>query len=610
MTTSAEVDQKEVGRLSVHAENVLPIIKKWLYSDKEIFLRELLSNSVDAITKLKHVALTENITPPPPAIDVKIDKDRKTLTISDTGIGMSAEEIKKYLAQVAFSGAEEFMSRYKVGDEGDFIIGHFGLGFYSAFMVSDKVEVVSRSYRPDEPAAAWESSGGLEYTLAPATREGIGTDVILHISEGDKEFLEEARVEHVIRKYCNFLPVPIRLNGREVNDQTPLWTRMPTSLKDEDYLAFYRKAYPFEDDPLFWIHLNADYPFRLQGILYFPRFKHEFEISKGEVQLYCNQVFVAENTQDLIPRFLTVLKGMIDCPDIPLNVSRSALQNDPYVRKISQHIVKKVADKLVQLFKGQRETFEKHWEHIHPFVKFGMMEDEKFYAACREIVLYESTHGGFTTLDDYLARNKDRHPRQIYYASASDKQATYLQLFKQEGMEALLLPSLLDTHFIHFLESKEDVRFNRVDSSISDHLVDKSDRSKIVDAQGKTLDDRLKERFEKALGIPNLTIKVARLKSADVPAIVVESEYSRRFKEMSALMGQVPAAGPTPRTLVVNSANPLVERVLQGDDPARSDELAQHLYDLARLAHEGLQGEELTRFIARSQRLLIGGRET
>lgn len=604
MTTS--LDQKEVGRLSVHAENVLPIIKKWLYSDKEIFLRELLSNSVDAITKLKHVALTEGVSPAPPGIDVHLDKDRGTLTVSDTGIGMSAEEIKKFLAQVAFSGAEEFMSRYKVGDEGDFIIGHFGLGFYSAFMVADKVEVVSRSYRTDEPAAAWESSGGLEYSLGPAMRAENGTDVILHISESDREFLEEARVEHVIRKYCNFLPVPIRLNGRLINEQTPLWTRMPTSLKDEDYLEFYRKAYPFEDDPLFWIHLNADYPFRLQGILYFPHFKHEFDISKGQVQLYCNQVFVADNTQDLIPRFLTVLKGMVDCPDIPLNVSRSALQNDPYVRKISQHIVKKVADKLVQLFKGQRETFEKHWEHIHPFVKFGMMEDEKFYSACKEIVLYESTRGGFTAIDDYLERNKDKHPKEIYYASASDQQATYLQLFKEEGMEALLLPSLLDTHFIHFLESKGEVRWSRVDSSVSDHLVDKSDHSRVVDAQGKTLDDRIQDRFEKALGMPGLTIKAARLKSADVPAIVVESEYSRRFKEMAAMMGQQATAGPTPRTLVVNSASPLVERVLQGDDPARSDELAAHLYDLARLAHEGLQGDELTRFIARSQRLLLG----
>ncbi len=602
MTTA----QKEVGKLSVHAENVLPIIKKWLYSDKEIFLRELLSNSVDAITKLKHVALTEGVTAPPPGIDVRVDKDKGTLTVSDTGIGMSAEEIKKFLAQVAFSGAEEFMSRYKVGDEGDFIIGHFGLGFYSAFMVSDKVEVVSKSYRPDEEAAAWESEGGLEYTLGPAMRSEIGTDVILHVSGADKEYLEEARVEHIIRKYCNFLPVAIRLNGREINEQTPLWTKMPSSLKDEDYLGFFHKAYPYEDDPLFWIHLNADYPFRLQGILFFPRFKHEFEIAKGEVQLYCNQVFVAENTQDLIPRFLTVLKGMIDCPDIPLNVSRSALQNDPYVRKISQHIVKKVADKLVQLYKSQRETFEKHWEHINAFVKFGMMEDEKFYSSCREVLLYETTRGGFTTLDDYLARNKEKHPNQIYYASASDQQATYLQLFKEEGMEALLLPSLLDTHFIHFMESKDEVRWSRVDSTVSDHLVDKSDHSRVVDAQGKTLDDKIQERFEKVLGNPGLAIKVARLKSADVPAIVVESEYSRRFKEMSAMMGRDLLAGPTPRTLVVNSASPLVERAMQAEDPARAEELMAHLYDLARLAHEGLQGDELTRFIARSQRLLLG----
>ncbi len=604
MTTSSAAE-RETGKLSIHAENVLPIIKKWLYSDKEIFLRELLSNSVDAITKLKHVALTEGVTPPPPGVDVRIDRDAGTLTVSDSGIGMNADEIKRFISQVAFSGAEEFMSRYKPGEEGDFIIGHFGLGFYSAFMVSDKVEVISKSYREADPAASWISDGGLEYTLGTGERAEIGTDVVLHVSEADREFLDAARIEHIIKKYCNFLPVPIRLDGREINDQKPLWTRMPTSLKDEDYLAFFHQAYPFEEDPLFWIHLNADYPFRLQGILYFPRLAHEFEAAKGQVQLYCNQVFVSDNTQDLIPRFLTVLKGMIDCPDIPLNVSRSALQNDPYVRKISQHIVKKVADKLADLFKAQRETFEKHWEHIHPFVKFGMMEDDKFYQACRPVVLYESTSGGLSTLDEYLARNREKHPNHVYYVSAADQQATYLQLFKSEGMEALLLPSVLDTHFIHVMEGKEDIRWSRVDSGVSDHLVEKSDASRIVDAQGKTLDDRVKERFEQALKEADLEIKVARLKSPDVPAIVVESEYERRFKELSASIGrEIPHTGR--RTLVVNSANPLVERALQAMTPDRSDDLCRHVLDLARLAHEGLQGEALAEFVARSQRLLLG----
>jgi len=416
------------------------------------------------------------------------------------------------------------------------------------------------------------------------------------------------RVLHIVKKYCNFLPVPIRLAGRQINEQSPLWTRMPTSLKDEDYLGFFHKAYPYEDDPLFWIHLNADYPFRLQGILYFPRFKHEFDVTKGEVQLYCNQVFVAENTQDLIPRFLTVLKGMIDCPDIPLNVSRSALQNDPYVRKISGHIVKKVADKLASLFKADRPAFEKQWEDLHPFVKFGMMEDDKFYQACKDIVLYESTAGGMVTIEEYLARNKEKHENQVYYLSAADRQATYLQLFQAEGMEALILPSMLDTHFIGFLETKGDVRWGRVDSSLSDSLVDKSEHSRVVDAHGQTLDDKLKARFESALkavlGDGGPEVKVARLKSADVPAIVVENEHARRLREMSAMFGRDTPA-PLRRTLVVNSASPLVEKLATGDPSEHTEEVCRHLYDLARLAHEGLRGDDLAAFIARSQKLLV-----
>jgi molecular chaperone HtpG len=598
----------EVAKLEIHAENVLPIIKKWLYSDKEIFLRELLSNSVDAITKLKHVALTESVAVPAPGIDIRVDKEKGTLTISDSGIGMSAEEIKTYLGQVAFSGAETFLARYKLGQEGDFIIGHFGLGFYSAFMVADKVEVVSKSYKAEEPAARWVSEGGLEYRMDGAEREEMGTDVVLHLAKTEGDYLEEVRVEHIVKKYCNFLPVPIRLGGRQINEQSPLWTKMPTSLKDEDYLAFFHKAYPYEDDPLFWIHLNADYPFRLQGILYFPRFKHEFDVTKGEVQLYCNQVFVAENTQDLIPRFLTVLKGMIDCPDIPLNVSRSALQNDPYVRKISGHIVKKVADKLVALFKADRSAFEKQWEDLHPFVKFGMMEDDKFYQACKDIVLYESTAGGMVAIEEYLARNKEKHENQVYYASAADRQATYLQLFQAEGMEALILPSMLDTHFIQFLETMGEIRWSRVDSSLSDSLVDKSEHSRVVDAHGQTLDDKLKARFEaalkSALGDGGPEVKVARLKSADVPAIMVENEHARRLREMSAMFGKdMPA--PLRRTLVINSASPLVEKLATSDSSEHAEEVCRHLYDLARLAHEGLRGDDLAAFISRSQRLLL-----
>lgn len=591
------------GTLAIHAENVLPIIKKWLYSDKEIFVRELISNAVDAITKVRHVALSESVGDlGDPAVDVRIDKDKGTLTISDDGIGMSEAEIRKYIAQVAFSGAEEFVEHYKVDADKNQIIGHFGLGFYSAFMVSDQVEVVSRSYRPDEPASRWTCTGGLEYTLEPADRSR-GTDVVLTLSQEDREYLEPARIEHVIKKYCNYLPVAIRLDGRIVNDRAPLWTRSPQGLKDEDYLEFYRKAFPFEDDPLFWIHLNADYPFRLQGVLYFPRFKHELEASKGRIQLFCNQVFVSDHAEDLILHFLTVLRGMIDCPDIPLNVSRSALQNDPYVRKVSSHITKKVADRLVSLFKTQRETYERDWDNIHPFVKFGMMEDDKFHDAVKDAVLFESTRGRHTTLAEYLERNSERQGKQVYYASRGDAQATYLQLLEAEGLEALYTHSALDSHFIQFLEHKNpDVRWNRVDASVSDLLVDRSHKA-IVDAQGQSTDDRIADAFKTALSDAGVDILVQHLKTDEIPALVIQPEQARRLKEMSALLGQ-PMELPGRKTLVINASSALVQRALAQAGTDRGTELAHHVYDLARLAHEGLSGDEMARFISRSHRLL------
>ncbi len=599
---ATDTANEQTGTLAVHAENILPIIKKWLYSDKEIFLRELISNAMDAITKLKHVGLSEGLGELGDlAIDVRIDRDQGTLTVSDDGIGMSAEEIRQYIAQVAFSGAEEFVRRYEIDAEKNQIIGHFGLGFYSAFMVSSRVEVLSRSYRPDEPATRWVCDGGLEYTMAPTERTR-GTDIILHLPEEDREYLETARIEHVIKKYCNYLPIAIRLDGKTLNDRAPLWTKTPQGLKDEDYLEFYRKAFPFEDDPLFWIHLNADYPFRLQGILYFPRFKHELDASKGQIQLFCNQVFVSDHADALIPRFLTVLRGMIDGPDIPLNVSRSALQNDPYVRKISTYITKKVADRLVTLFKSRRETFEKHWEDIHPFVKFGMMEDEKFHDAVQDIVLFETTRGGYTTLKDYLERNEARQGKQVYYAAKGDAQATYLQLLEAEGLEALYTQTVLDSHFIQFLEHKgPEIRWSRVDSSVSDLLVDRSHKA-IVDAEGRSTDDRIADAFKSVLGQEaDVEIQVQHLKSAEVPALVIQPEHARRLKEMSALLGEAMAL-PGRKTLVVNASSALVQKALAEVD-SRED-LCRQVYDLARLAHEGLSGDEMAQFIARSHRLL------
>jgi molecular chaperone HtpG len=596
----------EVGNLSINAENILPIIKKWLYSDKEIFLRELVSNAVDAITKLKHLAVTENIELTAPfRIDVTVDKEAKTVTISDNGVGMSAEEVKKYINQVAFSGAAEFMEHYKLNEEGQQIIGHFGLGFYSAFMVADKVEIVSQSFREGEGAIHWESAGGLEFKLDSTERAaGRGSDIILHLGEEGAEFLEEVRVRTILDKYCKFLPIEIHLNGQHINERTPIWTKSPSSLKDEDYLDFFRASYPYEDDPLFWIHLNVDYPFRLQGVLYFPKLRHEMDASKGQIQLYCNQVFVADNTQELIPRFLTVLKGMIDCPDIPLNVSRSQLQNDPYVKKISGHITKKVADRLAQLFKGQREDFEKYWADINPFVKFGMMDDDKFYEAVKDIVIFETTNGGYTTIADYLTRSEEKHKDRVYYAEGGDTQATYLDLFKAQGLEAVLTHSVLDSHFIHFLENKRpEVRWTRVDAAVNEHLVDKDETAQVVDAEGKTQDVRLVEIVTSALGAEGLEVQVQALKSRDVSGLITQSEQERRLKEMSA-MWQKDLGLPDRKTLVLNSNSPVVQRLLSTPEGSARTELAAHIYDLARLAHEGLKGDEMAKFIARSHRLL------
>ncbi|MNX71111.1 Chaperone protein HtpG [compost metagenome] len=595
---------QEHGHLSIHAQNILPIIKKWLYSDHEIFLRELVSNGVDAISKLKHLALTENLGDLGPfQVEVHVDKDAKTLTVKDNGIGMTADEVRQYINQVAFSGAKEFVERYQLGGEQNGIIGHFGLGFYSSFMVAERVEIRTRSYRAGETACHWSSEGGLEFLLEPDTKADRGTEIILHLGPDGEEFLEALRVRTVLKKYCSYLPIPISLNGQVINDQAPIWAKSPSSLKDEDYLEFFRKAYPFEEDPLFWIHLNVDYPFRLQGVLYFPRLKHEFDVSKGQVQLYCNNVFVAENSQDVIPRFLTVLKGMIDCPDIPLNVSRSMLQNDPYVRKISGHITKKVADRLAQLFRADRAKFEGYWEDIHPFVKFGMLEEEKFYDAAKEVVLFKATDGAFMTVPEYLERNRERAENQVFYAEDGDAQTTYLELFKAEGLVALYTHGLLDTHFIQLLERKEpSVKWIRVDAGITDHLLDK-DAPQVLDADGQTSDDKIKAIAEKVLGSHGIEIQVKRLKSADVSGLITQSEMERRFNEMtSAWKGATEL--PTRRTLVLNANSPVVHKLLSTGEEGDAQDLADHIYDLARLAHDGLKGEDLAKFIARSHKLL------
>lgn len=595
---------EERGHLSIHAENILPIIKKWLYSDHEIFLRELVSNGVDAVSKLKHLALLENLGEMGPfRVEVRIDKDAKTLTIEDNGIGMTADEVRQYINTVAFSGAQDFVQRYKVDAEKNAIIGHFGLGFYSAFMVADKVEIRTRSYKAEAEACHWVSEGGLEFTLGPCDKPERGTAITLHLSEDSKEFLEAVRVRHVLEKYAKYLPVDILLDGAHINGQAPIWTQSPASLKDEDYLTFFRAAYPFEEEPLFWIHLNVDYPFRLQGVLFFPKLKHEFDVSKGQVQLYCNNVFVTENVQDVIPRYLMVLKGMIDCPDIPLNVSRSMLQNDPYVKKIAGHITKKVADRLLTLYRTQREQYEGYWDDIHPFVKFGMLEDEKFFEAAQEAVIFRDTAGAFSTVSEYLERNKEKAENKVYYAEAGDAQTTYVDLFKAQGLEALYTSGPLDVHFIHLLETKNrEVKWVRVDAGLSDHLVD-TGAAQIVDADGKTGDEKLKELAARLLKARGVNVEVQRLKADDISGLITQGEMERRLADMSA-MWKDRVELPSQKTLVLNANSPVVQKLLVTTDESQAQELAEHVHDLARLAHEGLKGEDLSKFIARSHKLL------
>lgn len=595
----------EQGRLSIHAENLLPIIKKWLYSEKEIFLRELVANAFDATTKARHVALVEGLGDLGPlGIDIDIDKDARTVTIRDAGIGMTADEIREYLTQVAFSGAQAFAEKYEVRGDGQGIIGHFGLGFYSAFMVASKVEVRSRGILEGDGAGTrWISDGGMTFEMGPMSRATRGTDIILHLDEESGEYLEEVRLAHLVRRYANYLPLPIRVAGKEINHQAPLWTRSPQSLADEDYKAFYDKAFPFQGEPLFWVHLNTDYPFKLQGILYFPRLRHELDVSKGEVQLYCNQVFVADHSEAVIPKFLTILKGMIDCPDLPLNVSRSALQNDPQVRKIAQHIVRKVADRLVSLHKDDRQAFEAAWADIHPFVKFGFIEDDRFHEACKEVLLFRTTDGSWLSPTDWLARYGDKTQGKIVYVLGEDLKGTTRSLLESKDIHAVHLEGPFDVHFIQFLEGKQpEQRWVRADAVLGDLLARESDDPGVVDANGLTRDDRIVARFRIALGEAAPEMKVVSLDAAEVSALLVSDEEARRLQQFASLWGQDERASGD-RTLLLNRDHPLVQRALDAEEAA-GVELSRHVYDLARLAVGDLPPYDLQAFIRRAQDLL------
>jgi molecular chaperone HtpG len=614
LENSNKIFYMQKGNIRVQTENIFPIIKKFLYSEQDIFLRELVSNAVDATQKLKTLSsigeakgdLGEL------RIDIKIDTEKKTLTIADKGIGMTNDEVDKYLNQVAFSGAEEFLQKYK-GQNENSIIGHFGLGFYSSFMVSDKVEVITKSFREGAKAVKWECDGSPEFTLEEMDKQERGTDIILYLNEESKEFLESHRVKSILEKFCRFLPVPIFFEDKQINNPTPAWTKKPSELTADDYQNFYKELYPFNEPPLFWIHLNVDYPFNLTGILFFPKIKQTYEIQKDKIQLYCNQVFVTDEVKDIVPEFLMLLQGVIDSPDIPLNVSRSYLQGDPNVRKINTHITKKVADKLEEIFNNDRKSFEEKWESLGLFVKYGMMTDDKFLEKANKFLVMEDSSEAtkFYTIDEYktataaLQTNKDGK-QVIIYTTNPVQQDAYIKAAAAKGYKVVKMETLVDAAFINSMEMKwENVQFTRVDADIADNLVDKNENTESV--LSKDENDKLKNLFEQQKTALHITVEVKGL-NADVPPVVAtRPEMMRRMKDMGAMGGGMAAfyaAMPDEVTLTVNGNHPIYRNILSEADEAKKEKQVRNLADLALLSQDLLKGNDLTNFINRSVELM------
>jgi molecular chaperone HtpG len=651
----------EQGTISIHTENIFPIIKKSLYSDHQIFLRELVSNAVDAIQKLKMVSRAGDYAGDigEPEIEIAIDKSKKTLSISDNGIGMTAEEVKKYINQVAFSSAEEFIHKYQ-GKSDQPIIGHFGLGFYSSFMVAQKVEIDTLSYREGAQAVHWSCDGSPEFTLDESSRTTRGTTITLTLQAEEEEYLESSRIKNLVKTYCDFMPVPIKLEGEVLNQQKAPWRESPNNLSKEDYLEFYRYLYPFQEEPLLWVHLNTDYPFIINGILYFPKMRPDVDVTKGQIKLFCNQVFVSDNCEEIIPQFLMPMRGVIDSTDIPLNVSRSALQGDRTVRKIGDYIAKKVGDRLKELYRDNREQYISTWKDLGTFVKFGVLNDDKFKKQVEDIIIFRSTakvaekaaetpavevqssEGDvwqdvtptspstensatsipYTTLKEYLERNKERHENKVFYCTDEATQATYVELHKNQGLEVLFMDSFIDTHFINFLEREyQDVKFTRVDSDLDNTLLDQDKAGEIVDpTTNKTKSEVIKELFEKALNKPKVNIRTEALKSDNPqgtpPAMVLLPEILRRLREMNAMMQQQNTEFPEDHILVVNTAHPLIQNlanlsqgsIIQGDGISPTAQLVnmicQHVYDLALMSQKGFDGEGMKSFVERSNDVL------
>ncbi|MGB3184205.1 MAG: molecular chaperone HtpG [Cyclobacteriaceae bacterium] len=599
---------QEKGTISIHTENIFPIIKKFLYSDHEIFLRELVSNAVDATQKLKRLASINEFEGELGELKVKvsIDKEAKTITISDRGVGMTAEEIKKYINQIAFSGATEFLEKYKDKGDEQQIIGHFGLGFYSAFMVAKKVDIVTKSFREGSEPARWIGEGDTQFEITTAEKEDRGTDIILHISEDSEEFLEEARLKTILDKYCRFLPVEIEFKDEIINDPEPLWTKQPSELSDEDYLSFYKKLYPFAEDPLFWIHLNVDYPFNLTGILYFPKVKNEFEVQKNKIQLYSRQVFITDEVKDVVPEFLMLLHGVIDSPDIPLNVSRSFLQADGNVKKINSHITKKVGDKLAELFKNDRKGFEEKFDSIGVFVKYGMVSEEKFYEKAKDFVLLKNTEGEFSTMEEYQEKVKPLQTDKtdtvvMLYTDDQGLQDAYIQSAKKRSYDVLVLDGVLDSHFINMLENKlEKVSLKRVDSETIDKLIDKDEVQESVLSENER--ESLKKIFETALEDRKPNLQIENMASDETPVTIVLPEFMRRMQDMAKTNGGMAMMGgmPNQHNVVINANHPLMGKIIRSKKEEKKTELAKQAYDLALLSQNMLKGGDLTAFISRS----------
>ena len=657
------------GNLSINSENIFPIIKKWLYSDHDIFYRELVSNGCDAITKLKKLELMGEYTKPEGMeykVQVTVNPDEKTIAITDNGLGMSESEVEEYINQIAFSGAQDFLEKYKDKANEDQIIGHFGLGFYSAFMVADKVTIDTLSYKEGSKPVHWESEGGLTFEMKDGEKAEQGTTITLYLNEDSYEYSNEYRAREVLEKYCSFMPVPIFLNNEKaepqyetiekdeltekdtiietivepakteekenengeketvetepakekykilkrpvaLNDTTPLWSKHPNECTDEEYRDFYRKVFHDYKEPLFWIHLNMDYPFNLKGILYFPKINTEYDSIEGTIKLYNNQVFIADNIKEVIPEFLMLLKGAIDCPDLPLNVSRSALQNDGFVKKISDYITKKVADKLSGMCKTNRENYEKYWDDIAPFIKFGCIKDEKFAEKMNDYILFKNLDGKYLTLKDCLEENKEKHENTVFYVTDEKEQSQYINMFKKEGLDAVILPHSIDSPFIGHLEQKnEGLKFLRIDADLNSTF---KEEVKDDDEEFKKTSETLTETFKKALGNDKLEIKVEKLKDESISSMLTVSEETRRMQDMMKMYnmyGMDPSMfGGAGETLVLNANNKLVQYVLNHGEGENTNKICEQLYDLALLAHGSLSPERMTGFVARTNEIMM-----